>query len=256
MKVTSSLLLPLLFGALAITQTGAHKAKKCSLKHHHKGTHHKGHPSHTPHLDSHSHPLSYDDSHSGSGSKGDAKDTYKPSKVPSKVPSTEKPAPATTHTSPKRHSLTPNGIKAGLAGGEALDLLQGKVGWLNSWTARPYEGTKLRKTEFATMCYGFGESGNPDDGKRFEEFKKVKVGEVSDVAVMNRVHVQLTSKPLVSPKVRLCDWPQRDRLQGFGLGWSHRTQACCHAVGTVHCQARNRGRLGAHQVRVGASGDR
>lgn len=210
MKVTSSLLLPLLFGALAATQTAAHKAKKCSLKHHHKSTFHKGHPSPIPNPNSHPHPLTYDDSRSGSGSKGDAKGMYKPSKIPS----TDKPAPAATHTSPKRHSLTPNGIKAGLAGGEALELLQGKVGWLNTWTARPYEGTNLRNTEFATMCYGFGESGNPDDAKRFEAFKKIEVGQVRDVAMKDVVHAQLTSKPLFSPKVRLCDRPQRDRLQG------------------------------------------
>ena len=89
-----------------------------------------------------------------------------------------------SRSSSKKPSLTPNGIKAGIAGGQSLDFIKGQIGWLTEWTPKPY-GNVPKDVAFATMMWGLGWKDHDDDWQRFEAFKKIKPGTYDYVIGMN-----------------------------------------------------------------------
>ncbi|PWN31868.1 uncharacterized protein FA14DRAFT_107566, partial [Meira miltonrushii] len=81
-------------------------------------------------------------------------------------------------------SLTPNGIKAGIAGGQSLDFIKGAIGWYTEWTPNPY-GQTPKNVAFATMMWGLGWTDHDNDWQRFQDFKKIKPGTYKYVIGMN-----------------------------------------------------------------------
>lgn len=146
MKLATSLFLPILSGLLLSVAVSAHDKKDhCKLKHKHHS--HHGHHHHHKH---HSHHHHHHPPHN-----------------------TTTPPP--THVPGKKHPLSPNGIKAGVAGQAAGPLLKSHISWMNNWQATPYDKVPEELT-FVPECYGYNWSGHDLDYKRFEGFKKLQPG--------------------------------------------------------------------------------
>ncbi|MCO5566107.1 hypothetical protein L7F22_019783 [Adiantum nelumboides] len=127
--------------------------------------------------------------------RGKGHDHRKPHKSKNKHHGGKKQAsPATTNndqddnqssrSSSKKAPLTPNGIKAGIAGGQSLDFIKGAIGWYTEWTAVPY-GQPPKGVAFATMLWGLGWKDHDNDWQRFQDFKKIKPGTYDYVIGMN-----------------------------------------------------------------------
>ncbi|KAF8643255.1 hypothetical protein AX16_009141 [Volvariella volvacea WC 439] len=67
-------------------------------------------------------------------------------------------------------SLTPNGIKAGLAGGDAYPYFRDHIGWWYDWTPNP---SKPGKPIAVPMLWGGG-TADTTDARRLSQFKKMK----------------------------------------------------------------------------------
>ncbi|KAG6813934.1 hypothetical protein H0H92_005188 [Tricholoma furcatifolium] len=80
--------------------------------------------------------------------------------------STSDPALPTRASSP---SLTPNGIKAGIAGGDAYPFFKDHIGWWYDWTPNP---SKSGKPIGVPMLWGSG-TVDPTDAARLAAFKKI-----------------------------------------------------------------------------------
>lgn len=147
-------------------------------KHHHrkwqvKAKHHK-------HRKYHKHRKHH--KHSKKRKQGEKKQTQKDRKktiTPSKTDYNQNDS-----QSNKKAPLTPNGIKAGIAGGQSLDFIKGAIGWYTEWTPRPY-GETPKDVAFASMMWGIGWKNHDDDWQRFQEFKKIKPGTYDYVIGMN-----------------------------------------------------------------------
>jgi hypothetical protein len=67
--------------------------------------------------------------------------------------------------------LTPNGIKAGIAGGDAYPFLKDHIGWWYDWSPKP---SKPGKPVAVPMLWGVG-TADSTDAARLAEFKKIRV---------------------------------------------------------------------------------
>ncbi|KAG6900812.1 hypothetical protein C0993_000131 [Termitomyces sp. T159_Od127] len=88
--------------------------------------------------------------------------------VTSEIPTRDEIAQPTMRTS--RSSLTPNGIKAGIAGGDAYPFFKDHIGWWYDWTPNP---SKPGKPIGVPMLWGGG-TADPVDAARLVAFKKIK----------------------------------------------------------------------------------
>lgn len=66
-------------------------------------------------------------------------------------------------------ALTPNGIKAGVAGGDAYTILQNHIGWWYDWSANP---SKPGKPIAVPMLWGSGKADSTD-AKRLADFRRL-----------------------------------------------------------------------------------
>ncbi|KAL2213641.1 hypothetical protein CC79DRAFT_1352472 [Sarocladium strictum] len=66
--------------------------------------------------------------------------------------------------------LTPNGKKAGSAGGNAVPFWKDHLGWWYDWTPQP---TSVPGVVGVSMLWGDGQNG-PQDSKRFSDFSNMK----------------------------------------------------------------------------------
>ncbi|KAG6891380.1 hypothetical protein C0992_008091 [Termitomyces sp. T32_za158] len=87
--------------------------------------------------------------------------------VTSEMPTRNEIAQPTMKTS--RASLTPNGIKAGIAGGDAYPFFKDHIGWWYDWTPNP---SKSGKPIGVPMLWGGG-SADSVDAARLVAFKKI-----------------------------------------------------------------------------------
>jgi len=65
--------------------------------------------------------------------------------------------------------LTPNGIKAGIAGGDAYNFLENYIGWWYDWTPNP---SKPGKPIAVPMLWGVG-TADSTDATRLAQFKRI-----------------------------------------------------------------------------------
>lgn len=172
----SLLFVALLFVSHTVAADGH---KRCSAKHKHKS--HK-----SPHAhggSSSSHGSGHGSGHNSSNDSGSSASTGSKSK------------------------FTPNGKKAGIAGGDSLRELQKSISWMTTWTPNPYKGTDLGDVEFASMCWGLGRTSHDDDAKRFEEFKKVPHGKYKYVIGFNEADFKGEgSSGVIEPKEAASAW--------------------------------------------------
>ena len=86
--------------------------------------------------------------------------------------SSSRPLKAKTTTpgySSQHISLTPNGIKAGVAGGDAYNILRDHIGWWYDWSANP---SKLREPIAVPMLWGSGHT-DATDAQRLNQFQRL-----------------------------------------------------------------------------------
>ncbi|RDB25845.1 Alkali-sensitive linkage protein 1 [Hypsizygus marmoreus] len=76
----------------------------------------------------------------------------------------------TTPTTVGTSRLTPNGIKAGIAGGDAYPFLKDHIGWWYDWSPRP---SKPGMPIAVPMLWGVGTTDSTD-AARLADFKKIK----------------------------------------------------------------------------------
>lgn len=208
MKATvfSLLLLLAVILAIVVDTAAASGNLECRADKHkhksHKGhkSHHKGHKSHHHHAQTHHQSVNADKAAStnndetSSSSSSSSDDTY---------------SGASKSSHPANHKLTPNGKKAGIAGGDSLKDLKNVIGWMTTWTPNPYPGTELGDVDFASMLWGLGESGHDDDTKRFEEFKKVPHGKYKYVIGFNEADFKGEgSSGVIPPAKAAAAWEQ------------------------------------------------
>lgn len=72
-------------------------------------------------------------------------------------------------TSSSSSSLTPNGIKAGVAGGDAYNILRDHIGWWYDWSASP---SKPGKPIAIPMLWGGGNTDSTD-AARYAQFQRL-----------------------------------------------------------------------------------
>lgn len=149
MKLVSFFLSSLLTAAVLSSSVSADEVKKnCKVKNKHSPKHHQKHHHQKQHHKHHHHHH------------------HKNNSTPS-------------YSGNKNHNLTPGGCKAGVAGEQSVALLASGISWINNWQGTPFD--KLPKDiTFVSQCYGYGWSGHPEDWQRFEEFKKIQPGTVSN----------------------------------------------------------------------------
>ena len=95
-----------------------------------------------------------------------------PSSLPSASSSSRLPKAKTTTTpghSSQHISLTPNGIKAGVAGGDAYNILRDHIGWWYDWSAHP---SKPGEPIAVPMLWGSGHA-DATDARRLEQFERL-----------------------------------------------------------------------------------
>jgi len=99
-----------------------------------------------------------------------------PDHTPSSLPlpsSSSRPLKAKTTTTPgysSQHiSLTPNGIKAGVAGGDAYNILRDHIGWWYDWSANP---SKPGEPIAVPMLWGSGHA-DATDAQRLKQFQRL-----------------------------------------------------------------------------------
>lgn len=176
MKFASSTFLPFLSGLLLTVAVSAHKHKDhCKVKHHqhYQHQHNKHHKHHQHH---HNHNI------------------------------TTTPPP--THVPGKKHSLSPNGIKAGVAGQASAALLKSHISWIYDWEASPYSKVPDGIT-FVPECYGYNWSGHDLDYKRFEAFKRLHPGQYPYVIGGNELDFEgQFSAGYISPEEAARLWEQ------------------------------------------------
>lgn len=214
--------LPLLLLLLLVLVCEFAQAKEqCHAKHKHKHnhkshrkhtSHHKGHhPSHSTHAgSSSSHHASSGSSASNAPSSSSSSSRNNDSHVPISSSSHRSSSSSSSSSPPdnKTH-LTPGGRKAGIAGGDSLTKMRHAISWMTTWTPDPYPGTQLGHVEFASMCWGIGETAHDDDAKRFEEFKKVPHGKYKYVIGFNEADFQGDgSSGVIAPKKAAQMWEQ------------------------------------------------
>jgi hypothetical protein len=79
------------------------------------------------------------------------------------------PRAITTSETPTSLKFTPNGIKAGVAGGDAYLILRDYIGWWYDWSANP---SKPGKPIAVPMLWGSGHVDSTD-ASRFKEFQRL-----------------------------------------------------------------------------------
>jgi hypothetical protein len=165
MKYQITILLPLLLVALALANQSAEasSSKHCNVKSSHKSSHKSNRH--------HKHKAS-------TSTKSSSAST-------SKASSSDYTTTNTTSSTKSASSLTPNGMKAGLAGGDSLNKMKGSISWMTTWTPEPYEGTDLGDVEFASMAWGIGQVNHDNDAARWAAFKKVPHGKYKYVIGFN-----------------------------------------------------------------------
>ena len=95
-----------------------------------------------------------------------------PSSLPSASSSSRLPKAKTTTTpghSSQHISLTPNGIKAGVAGGDAYNILRDHIGWWYDWSAHP---SKPGEPIAVPMLWGSGHA-DATDAQRLKQFERL-----------------------------------------------------------------------------------
>jgi len=97
---------------------------------------------------------------------------HAPSSLPSPSSSSRSFKAKTTTTpgySSQHISLTPNGIKAGVAGGDAYNILRDHIGWWYDWSANP---SKPGEPIAVPMLWGSGHA-DATDAQRLKQFQRL-----------------------------------------------------------------------------------